>query len=184
MKSLKIFGASLALLITALAFIPEHALADGGFGFGKEKFQKIFYFAHTKGGNGKGLNAANAHTMTTDTTLWAIPAGTIIEKVYSILDVAVTGTSAFSVGDTDSATSFVPTAAFTFATPGMYGWDAKAGGAYLRIQTAGATDAGDIYVVPNARYYSAAGKYLTVTNTTTNTAGSLRVFVEGYNVVL
>lgn len=184
MKSFKIFGAVLALTLTLLSVLPQHAVADGGFGFGKDKFVKQFYFAHAKTGNGKGYNSANAHLIATDTTFWAIPAATIIEKVYAIVDTAITGTTVLTVGDTDGATSFVPAAAFTLGTPGMYGWDVKSAGAYLRIQTAGATDAGDIYVVPNAKYYAAAGKFLTVTNTTANTAGAFRIVVEGYNSVL
>ena len=56
----------------------------------------------------------------------------------------------------------------------MYGYDAKLSGAYLRLQTAGATDAGDIYVVPAAKYYAAAGKEVKMDLTTAGTAGSFR----------
>jgi hypothetical protein len=64
----------------------------------------------------------------------------------------------------------------------MYCSNAKSRGAYLRVQTAGATDAGDIYVVPESKYYRVAGKSLKLDNTTTNTAGAFRVVVEGYKV--
>lgn len=178
MNRLKIFSTALITAIVAMAFIPAHADA---YGFGKEKFQKEFYFAHTQTGNHSGSNAANAHAIATDATFWAIPANTLIEKVYMILDVAITGTTVINVGDTDTAAGYCPTASITLATPAMYCWDAKSAGSYLRIQTAGVTSPADIFVVPNAKLYTAAGKYLTFANTTTNTAGSFRLVVEGYN---
>lgn len=171
-----------ALLMLALAslFTTSGALAAGG--FAGEKFEKVFYFSGPLGkGAHTGSSLSNALPIA-DANVWAIPAGTVISKAYMVVDTAITGTSALTVGDTDAAAGFIPNAAITLATPGMYGWDAKSGGSYLRIQTAGATDAGDIYVVPSAKYYSAAGKYLTIDNTTTNTAGVFRVVVEGYRI--
>ena len=45
---------------------------------------------------------------------------------------------------------------------------------------AGATDAADIYVVPNAKYYSATGKEVKLDTATASTAGTARVVIEGY----
>jgi hypothetical protein len=64
----------------------------------------------------------------------------------------------------------------------MYGWDAKVAGSYLRVQTAGATDAADIYVVPSAKYYSATGKEVKLDVTGSNTAGAARVVIEGFYI--
>ena len=102
-----------------------------------------------------------------------------------IVDTAITGVTNLDVGDDDDADGFVDgSASVTLGTEGMYGWDVKNAGAYLRIQTAGATDAGDIYVVPNAKYYSAAGKEVKLDVTTASTAGAFRVIVEGMKHVL
>ena len=144
-----------------------------------ERFTKVIYLEGAAGkGSASGESAESAKGFVSG-DLWAIPAGTVIEKCYLIIDVAITGTTVLTVGDDDSATGFIPDMAANFATPGMYAWDPKTGGSYLRIQTAGATDAGDVYVVPTAKYYAAAGKELKLACTTANTAGKARVIVEG-----
>lgn len=148
-------------------------------GFAGEKFRVVRYYAHGGSGDNSGLSENNAATIV-DGDVMAIPAGTVIEKVYVIVDTAITGTTNLDVGDDDDADGFVDgSASVTLGTPGMYGWDVKNAGAYLRIQTAGATDAADIYVVPNAKYYSAAGKEVKLDVTGASTAGAFRVVVEG-----
>jgi hypothetical protein len=139
--------------------------------------QEIFVTGAVAVGSGSGDSYLSSKACLTG-DLMPIEAGMLIEKVFVIVDVAVTGSTAVNVGDDDSSNGFVPTAALTLGTPGMYGYDAKAAGSYLRIQTAGATDAGDIYVVPNAKYYPAA-KTLKLAVTGTWTAGKLRVVVMG-----
>lgn len=151
-----------------------------GSNFVGEKFQKVVHFA--AGGTGSGESASNPLGLAADNaTVWNIPAGTLIEKVYVVITTGLAGTTAFDIGDDDDADGFfdssVSVADITVA--GMYGWDAKSAGAYLRIQTAGATDAADIYVVPNAKYYSAAGKEIKMDLTTAATAGALYVVIEG-----
>lgn len=146
--------------------------------FVREKFQKTVFVKNGGSASCQGKSYSCAKPIASG-DLWAIPAGTLIEKVYVIIDTAITGTTALTVGDDDGAASYVADLASVLATPGMYGWDAKTAGAYLRIQTAGATDAGDIYVVPTAKYYSASGKEIKLANTTTNTAGRMRVVIEG-----
>lgn len=151
--------------------------------FKHEKFMKVKYFEHGGKGSGSGASADNAAAIV-DGDVMPIEAGMVIEKAYVIIDTAVTGTTVLEVGDDDDADGFVPNASVTLGTPGMYGYDAKNAGAYLRIQTAGATDAADIYVVPNAKYYSAAGKEVKLNVTTASTAGKFRVVVEGVKHVL
>lgn len=177
MNKFKLFSGLMiaALLSTATA-------QAAGPGFQGECFEKVFYFSGPSGkGSASGKSAANAAAIK-DGDIMSIEAGTIIKTVTVLLDTAVTGSTALDIGDDDGATSFCPTASITLATPGMYCGNAKARGAYLRVQTAGVTDAADIYVVPNWKYYSAAGKEIKLDNTTTNTAGAFRVVVEGCKV--
>lgn len=167
----------LAFLVAMLT--SSFALAGGG-GFVKEKFVKTIYLSSSGVAANKGLSATSAKPFA-DGDLWAIPAGTVIEKVYVIVDTAITGTTNLDVGDDDDADGFIDgSGSVTLGTPGMYGWNAKVAGAYLRVETAGVADATDIYVVPAAKYYSAAGKELKLDITTANTAGAARVVVEGY----
>ncbi len=160
-----------------LAVLSTSGLAAG---FGNESFSKTFYFNGPNGlGAKSGLSEGNAKAIA-DTDLMSIPAGMVIENVYVVIDTAITGSTAIDIGDDDDANGWVPTEALTLGTAGMYGYDAKLGGAYKRIETAGATDAADVYVVPNGKYYGAAGKELKLDNTTTNTAGKFRVVVKGF----
>jgi len=165
----------IALVLGLFMAVP--AMADGG--FEKLKFTKVVYLAF--GGTGAGNNPADPKSLNADSDLWAIPANTIIEKMYVVIDTAITGTSNLDIGDDDDADGFVDgSASVTLGTAGMYGWDVKNAGAYLRVQTAGATDAADVYVVPNAKFYSATGKEVKLDITGTNTAGKVRVVIEGY----
>jgi hypothetical protein len=150
------------------------------FGFKNEKFVQVIHLAHGAAAANDGLSPSNPKPLA-DGDLMAIPAGVIIEKVYLIIDEAITGTTNLDVGDDDDADGFVDgSLSVTLGTPGVYGWDVKNAGAYLRIQTAGATDAADIYVVPNAKSYLASGKELKLDITTASTAGKARVVVEGF----
>jgi hypothetical protein len=177
MKSFISVLALFAILASAL-----NAFAAGP-GFKGECWEKTFYLYGTAGkGSASGLSAGNAKPFV-DGDLMSIEAGTVITKAYAIVDVAITGTTNLDIGDDDDADGFVDSSlSVTLGTPGMYGWDAKLAGAYLRVQTAGATDAADIYVVPSAKYYSAAGKEIKLDVTGTNTAGSARVIVQGCKV--
>lgn len=148
----------------------------GVFGFAAEKFLAKKYYGF--GGTGSGESFSNP-AAPIDADVFAIPAGTLIEKVYVVIHTAITGTTVLEVGDDDDPNGFVVDLAGSLGTPGLYGWDAKTAGAYLRIETAGATDAADIYVVPSAKFYAAAGKEVKMNVTTTNTAGKWSVWVEG-----
>lgn len=147
----------------------------------KQSFIKSVYFGVTSCAAGnKGLSYA-APKCFGDVDVWAIPAGTIITKVYVIIDTLMTGTTDVDIGDDDDPNGFVDgSLSVTVGTAGMYGWNVKTAGAYLRTETAGATDAADIYVVPNAKHYSASGKEVKMDLTTAATAGKMRVIIEGY----
>lgn len=148
--------------------------------FAKEKFTQVVYLEHGGKGDGSGLSADNAKALV-DADLWSIPAGAVIEKCYLLVDTAIAGTTNLDVGDDDDADGFIDgSLSVTLGTPGMYGWDAKNAGAYLRIQTAGGTDAADIDVVPNAKYYAAAGKEVKLDVSGSSSAGKARVVIEGY----
>lgn len=172
MKMVMMFA--LTLVLSVLTF----GKAEAQNGAAGERFQKVIYVASGGSASCKGLSYACAKPFA-DGDLWAIPAGTMIDRVYVIIDTAITGTTALTIGDDDSATGFVLNASLTLGTPGLYSYDAKGAGAYLRIQTAGVTDPADVYVVPTAKYYSAAGKEVKLDITTANTAGRMRVVIEG-----
>lgn len=167
--------ALMAFVMTSLVGVKSVDARD--FGFKGEKFQKIFYFSYGGKGSADCSSSGNACALSTQSTLWAIPAGTVIEKVYVIIDTAITGTTAVNVGDTDSSNGFCPTASLTLATPGMYCASAAKFGSYLRELTQSASTPN--VVAPLSRYYSAAGKYFIPTFTTSNTAGAMRIVVEG-----
>ena len=147
----------------------------------KTPFKKQVHFAVTGCAAGNQGSSYAAPKCFGDVDVWAIPAGAVIEKVYTIIDTAITGTTDFDIGDDDDPDGFLDgSLSLTIGTAGMYGWNVKVAGAYLRVQTAGATDAADIYVVPNAKYYSASGKEVKMDATGAATAGQARIVVEGY----
>ncbi len=172
MKALK--NLQLALVVLALTMVSITAKAERP----RECFVKIFYLKYGGSASNSGLHPDSAKPFA-DGDLWAIPAGVRIDNVDFIIDTAITGTTVLEIGDDDDADGFVTDQAANFATPGAYSLSAKVDGAYLRTQTAGATDAADIDVVPTSKYYSAAGKELKLNITTANTAGKARVVVEG-----
>lgn len=172
---MKMLFALLALTV-AVAF-PVKSEAQ----FVKEKFVNVIHLSSAGVAGNSGLSYSSPKPFA-DGDLWAIPAGVVIEKVYLVVDTTITGTTVLTVGDDDDADGFVVDAAASFTAPAMAGWSAKVAGAYLRTQTAGATDAADIDVVSNAKYYAAAGKEVKLDITTANTGGKARVVIEGYRL--
>jgi uncharacterized protein YdeI (BOF family) len=167
------------VVMFAMALLMATPVLAAGGGFQKEKFTKVVYLAY--GGTGDGSNPAAPKSLNADSDLWAIPANTVIEKVYVVIDTAIAGTTNMDIGDDDDADGFVDSSgSVTLGTEGMYGWNAKTAGAYLRVETAGGTDALDLYVVPNAKYYAATGKEVKLDISGTNSAGKVRVVIEGY----
>lgn len=168
-----------AIIVAIMSFAPKSTHA--AVGVQGECGQKIFYFYGPNGkGSASGLDAGNAKAIA-DTDIMSIPADTVIENVYVVIDSAITGTTAMQIGDDDSAGGFMAPATFTLGTPGVYGYSAKEkaihSATYLATSTAG-TSASELYIVPQAKYYSAAGKEIKIDTTTTNTAGQFRVVVD------
>ena len=174
---------SMIYMVCGMAMAMFIAAPNAEAQFVKQRFTKDVHFAVTGCAAGNsGVSYASPKCFG-DVDVWAIPAGVIIDHVYLIVDVAVTGTTDIDIGDDDDSDGYVDgSLSLTIGTPGMYGYNAKTAGAYLRVQTAGATDAADIYVVPTAKYYSATGKEVKMDATGTATAGQVRVIVEGYYV--
>lgn len=174
---------SLAMVLALTAIMPVKSQA--AIGVAGERFTKIFYFYGPSGkGSASGLDAGNAKAIATG-DIMAIPAGTVIENVYVVIDTAVTGTTYLTVGDDDGAAGFVPMGSLTLGSAGVYGYSAKEkalfSATYLATSTTGSSS-GTYYVVPTAKYYSAAGKEVKLAATTTNTAGAFRVVVEGFRL--
>src|SRR5690242_18713102 len=118
-------------LVLALALFAVLPLKASAATWSKGPFLSVFYFDGPNGkGSHSGLDAGNAMAIA-DGNIMAIEAGMVIEKVYVIVDAAVTGSTAIDVGDDDTADGFVKSASVTLGTPGMYGWDVKSAGAYL-----------------------------------------------------
>ncbi len=175
---MKMFVALIALILSTVTM----QAANAGGPFQGEAFQKEFYFCGTTLGTGKHTGADPSNCMPfADQNIWAIPAGTIISKVSVLITTLISGTTDIDIGDDDSSNGYVDgSVSLTLGTAGLYSNNAKVAGSYLRVQTAGATDATDIYVVPTSKYYPAAGKSLTMDITTANTAGKMVVIVEGF----
>lgn len=164
---------ALGLILTGPAF----AGSGGSVG---EKFHKEIYvkFGGSSANSGSSYDAAKS--CAADGDLWNIPAGVVIEKAYMVIDTAITGSTNMDIGDDDDADGFIDSSlSVTLGTAGLYGWNVKTAGAYLRVETAGVTDPADIYVVPASKYYSATGKEIKMDLTTACTAGRFRVIVEG-----
>ena len=110
-----------------------------------------------------------------DGDLWSIPAGTVIEDMYLIVDTSVSGLSAFTVGDDDAATGFITASALS---AGLNNYALGQKGSYFR------STAGDLAgaTVRTAKYYSAAGKEVKLDVTGTASAGRARLVIRGYSI--
>ncbi len=171
------------LMLAIMTAFTAPAFAGGGGGVG-QKFVKEIYVKYGGATTNQGSSYDAAKSCAADGDLWAIPAGIVIEKAYLVIDTAITGSSALDFGDDDDPNGFfdggVSGAEGASLVAGMYGWSPKLAGAYMRVETAGATDPADIDVVGSAKYYSATGKEVKLDITTACTAGRFRVVLEGY----
>lgn len=138
-------------------------------------FQKVVHYCGTTAGSGSfsGRNYSNCKAIA-DGDVYAIEANTVITKVWMVIDTALTGTTALTLGDDDDADGYATNPAAL--TAGMYFWSPGAGGAYTQEVGAGGAN------FPDAKYYSAAGKEIKLDVTTANTAGRFRVIIEGYKI--
>ena len=168
------------VIAVAIAVGFQMPVANAAVGFVNQKFQKVFYLEAGGKGSENGKSAGNAADFI-DGDIMAIEAGMVIEKVYVIVDTAVTSLSLFEVGDDDDADGYVNNVSVTLGTPGMYSWGANAAAVYLAATASGGTD---LYKVSIAKHYSAAGKEVKLNVTGTAGAGKARVIVEGYKSAL
>jgi hypothetical protein len=168
------------LLLTAFSF-PAFAGGDGGL---NEPFVKTIYVKSGGATTNSGTSYDAAKSCAADGDLWDIPAGTLVKDVQVVIDTGLAGSTGLDIGDDDNADGFVDSSLSIadLSVAGMYHTSAKLAGDYLRVQTAGATDAGDIDVVPAMKYYAAAGKELKLDITTACSAGRFRVMVTGFRV--
>lgn len=159
---------SFLMALTMVIALPMTVQAEGG--FKGESFKRVIYVKGTAtGGSGRSYDSPKPFV---DGDLWDIPAGVLIEKVYVIIDTAITGTTNFDVGDDDDADGFIDgSLSVTLGSTGMYGWSSESGGVYLKEGSGNA---------PDAKFYSASGKEVKLDVTGTNTAGRARVVVEGF----
>jgi hypothetical protein len=99
--------------------------------FAGERFTQILYFDDAATGSGKGYG--DALDIATNSAVYSIPAKTLITDCYVMVDTAVVGATDFDLGDaTDPDGYFDGSASLTLGTPGVYGYDANASGAYLK----------------------------------------------------
>lgn len=144
----------------------------------KAPFEKVIYLSAavnaTQSAANSGVDYKNPKGFF-DGDLLAIPAGTVIEDMYLIVDTTVVGLSAFKIGDDDSSTGFITDSALS---AGLSNWALGEKGSYFR------STAGDLAgaTVRSAKYYSAAGKEIKLDVTGTASSGKVRVFVRGYIV--
>jgi hypothetical protein len=170
------------LTLLAGLTLGNFAHAAGG-GFVGEAFQKVIYVKFGGASTNSGTSYDAAKGCDVDQDLWTIPTNVVVTKAYMVIDTAITGSTNMDIGDDDDADGYIDSSlSVTLGTPGMYGWDAKVAGAYLRVQTAGVTDPADVYVVPSAKYYTVGTKKLKMDLTTACTAGKFRVIIEGMNL--
>ena len=73
--------------------------------FRSEKFTKVVYLSGVALG-GSGQSYASPKPFVSG-DLWAIPQDCVIEKVYGIVDEAITGTTDIDVGDDDNDDGFI-----------------------------------------------------------------------------
>ena len=142
----------------------------------KSPFEKVIYLSSavnaTQSSANSGVDYKNPKGFF-DGDLWNIPAGTVIEDVYQIIDTTVSGLTGFQLGDDDSASGFVTASLYS---AGLQNYTLGQKGAYFRStlgDMAGATQR-------VAKYYSAAGKELKLDVTGTASAGKVRVVIRGY----
>ena len=166
----------LAMLIATNAFA-----VDTGVPNRKDVFTKVIYFEHGSKGSSTGTSPDNAIGLI-DNYLWEIPADTVIEKVYVVIDTAVAGSTDLDVGDDDDADGFVDgSSSVTIGTAGLYGYDAGNAGQYLMVDKGVIGGTGN-FRSAKPKYYSAAGKTMKATVTGTSSAGKGKIVVEGYRL--
>lgn len=159
-------AASLSQLRELLA--PAEAKADA---IGNTPWEKVVYVsaASTATSSASGASYASAKNWA-DQDLFAIPANVVVEQVYAVVDEAISGLTAVSIGDDDAATGFVTSASSPLASLGVNWYEQTDKGSYLKI---GAN--------ARAKFYSATGKEVKLDVTGTASAGKARFYFRGFS---
>ena len=159
---------SLILMTAMLAVMPSIAKAAP---IGKTAFEKVIYInaamTSTQSSANSGVDYTSAKGFY-DGTLWVIPADTVIEDMYVIVDTIASGITLFELGDDSDANDFIASASSPLATAGILYSNLVSKGAYLKIDS-----------VKQFKYYSAANN-LKLNVTGTATAGKIRVVIKGF----
>lgn len=161
--------------ILCMAFATS-AFAGWGGSLGENFVKEIYVSGTATGGTGNSYSSPKPFV---DGDLWNIPAKAVIKNIYVIVDVAITGTSNIGLGDDDDADGFLVPGSITLNTPGIYGYNINAVGAYLKV-AGDDSSAPSTSKIPNIKYYSATGKEIKLDVSGTNSAGKMRVIIEGY----
>lgn len=160
-------------LAAALAFTAASAEAAPVY---KQPFEKVIHISSAVNATQSAEYSGNDYTSPKgfyDGDLWNIPAGTVIEDMYVIVDTVVSGITLFELGDDDDANDFIASPSSPLATAGVLYDTLTSRGAYLKL-------AGENF--RKYKYYSEAGKELKLNVTGTATAGKIRVVVKGYSL--
>lgn len=154
-------------------FAPEKAEAAA---IGRTPFEKVIYISaymtSTQSAAYNGVDYRNAKGFY-DGDLWDVPAGSVIEDMYVIVDEAVSGISLFELGDDDDANDFISSATNPLSGTGLHYDTMTSRGAYLKL-------VGENF--RKYKYYPASGKELKLNVTGTATTGKVRLVVKGYVV--
>lgn len=170
------FLGSLFLVVALLFTGAANASVIGGKEFSKTIFIDSAVDTSTESAANDGRDYASAKGFF-DGDLMDIPANVVITNVYVVVDTAISGLTAFNIGDDDTASGFIASSApaTSLASTGLLYWNVDYKGSYLK---------GGIIVTSGllAKYYSATGKEVKLDVTGTASAGKMRVFVHGYAV--
>lgn len=142
----------------------------------KQPFEKVIHISAYVTSTQSSAYSGNDYTSPKgfyDGDLWAIPAGTVIEDMYVIVDEVAVGVTLFELGDDDDANDFIASATSPLASLGILYDTLTSRGAYLKLS-------GENF--RKYKYYSASGKELKLNVTGTATAGKVRVVVKGYSL--
>lgn len=137
--------------------------------FSNQPFREILHFygaaAVASSPNNVGRSYGSPAPFVDSDTLFILLAYSMVHHCYAIVDVAVTGTSDLDVGPVGGdVDGFLDgSASLTLGTPGMYGYFTNAGA----------------LVGAGVSYYSAVDVGIRHNFTTTNTAGKMRIVIEG-----
>lgn len=169
------FTKFLSLVVLSLALVSGAAQASV---VGGSSFEKIVYLdsavtTSAKSAANSGRDYASAKGFL-DGDLLAIPANVVIDNVFVVVDTAISGLTAFNIGDDDAASGFIASSSpsGTLGALGLKYYEVDYKGSYLK---GGATSSVSVL----GKYYSATGKEVKLDVTGTASAGKARVFISG-----